>query len=57
MDGPCEICLVRQAEVVDHDHDTGLFRGFLCGLCNRGIGMLGDTLAGVKAAVLYFESR
>ena len=39
----------------DHDHATGIFRGWLCGKCNVGIGMLRDTLAGVVAAVKYLE--
>lgn len=57
MSGLCQLCGNRPAEAVDHCHATGLFRGFLCGLCNRGIGMLGDTLDSVRKAVVYLESR
>lgn len=39
----------------DHNHATGAFRGWLCGQCNVGIGMLGDTRVGVKRAVRYLE--
>ena len=39
----------------DHCHDTGDIRGFLCGKCNRGIGLLGDNLEGVKRAVEYLS--
>ena len=28
---------------VDHDHETGKFRGHICKLCNTGTGMIGDT--------------
>jgi ferric-dicitrate binding protein FerR (iron transport regulator) len=38
---------------VDHDHDTGEVRGLLCNRCNLGIGMLGDSLAGIEKAHRY----
>lgn len=37
---------------VDHDHKTGKIRGLLCTPCNRGIGLLGDS---VQRAVAYLE--
>lgn len=40
---------------VDHVHGTRLVRGLLCNTCNSGIGKLGDTLEGVRKAVLYLE--
>jgi hypothetical protein len=42
---------------LDHDHVTGKFRGWLCGACNRGIGMLGDNLAGVMRAAAYLQRK
>lgn len=39
----------------DHDHETGVFRGWLCHNCNKAIGLLGDTVEGVKKAVRYLE--
>jgi hypothetical protein len=40
---------------IDHDHDTDEVRGLLCPGCNHGIGMLGDTLAGVEKAAAYLR--
>lgn len=34
QDGMCVLCEHRQAEVVDHDHETGKVRGLLCHRCN-----------------------
>ena len=59
----CECCgvdpMTRQYKtfwVLDHDHETKIFRGWLCDECNR-IGKLGDTLEGVMRAVKYLQSR
>jgi len=38
---------------LDHCHLTGGFRGWLCGPCNQGIGLLGDTESGLKSAIEY----
>lgn len=52
----CRICK-RPAEVVDHDHKTSKFRGYLCHKCNRGIGFLNDDpLLVLKAADYLIES-
>lgn len=40
---------------VDHDHQTGVVRGLLCGRCNSGIAALGDSAEGVKRALSYLE--
>lgn len=37
----------------DHDHKTGIFRGWLCHACNLGLGKLGDNLAGLALATKY----
>lgn len=55
----CECCLgppQKHGLVEDHDHSTGLFRGWLCGNCNSAIGKLGDNLEGVQRAVVYLSN-
>jgi hypothetical protein len=64
QDGRCAICkleetAMRQGKVltlaVDHDHKTGAVRGLLCSTCNKGLGMLGDTLERVSEAAAYLK--
>lgn len=52
-DTSCAICGVQEKLVLDHDHKTGAFRGFLCCRHNRALGLLGDDLEGVTAAFNY----
>ena len=40
---------------LDHDHQTGKFRGWLCGRCNRSIGQLGDSVEGLMRAIHYLQ--
>jgi hypothetical protein len=43
--GVCAICERSPNKVVfhvDHSHETGAFRGLLCGSCNKALGMLKD---------------
>jgi hypothetical protein len=40
---------------LDHCHDTGEFRGWLCKQCNTGLGNMGDTLQSLRLAVEYLE--
>ena len=40
---------------LDHDHTSGIFRGWICSNCNLGIGLLGDTKEGVDNASKYLR--
>jgi hypothetical protein len=56
----CECCGEKPTTrglCVDHDRVTGKFRGWLCGRCNRSIGQLGDSLAGLMRAVRYLRRK
>ena len=55
----CEICGRTFSDIPqwDHNHATGAFRGWLCGSCNRGLGLLGDSPDTVRAALHYLLSR
>jgi hypothetical protein len=57
--GCCAICEKRLGRRgtyhIDHCHRTNRVRGILCSGCNRAIGMLGDTAAGVMRAVSYLR--
>ena len=55
QDGGCGICGKSGQLVVDHEHASGRIRGLLCQNCNKGIGLLGDSLEGVRKAVNYLH--
>lgn len=50
----CNLCgSVERRLNIDHDHITGRVRGLLCSAHNTGIGLLGDTVDGLTAALAY----
>ena len=52
--GKCAICDGDTDTLcVDHDHDNGNIRGLLCHNCNKGLGLLGDTLQRIERAYIY----
>jgi len=54
---PCECC-ERPCEslMLDHDHSTHAFRGWVCRSCNSALGLLGDDAEGVGRAWMYLNS-
>ena len=65
QDGKCGICGKPPSGTwhgdrmlnVDHDHQTGAVRGLLCNKCNRGLGILGDTVERITAVLKYLERK
>ena len=58
--GKCRICGKHQTELkralaVDHDHETEIVRGLLCGRCNLGLGYFKDNTELMKKAIKYLE--
>jgi hypothetical protein len=54
----CELCgkpPSGRALCLDHDHETGKFRGWLCDRCNVSLGALGDNEAGLQRALQYLH--
>lgn len=55
----CEMCQgppTAQGICFDHDHTTGRFRGWLCGRCNSGLGMLGDHIHTAMARLARYAA-
>lgn len=56
QDHRCAICRVGDVPLeMDHCHTKGNHREFLCGSCNRGIGIMGEDAARLRAAADYIE--
>ena len=57
QNGVCAICKTNpyphKKLCVDHDHSTGVVRGLLCDLCNRGIGLMRDDVEILASAIGY----
>lgn len=49
----CELCGETGVTVYDHDHTTGIFRGWICYRCNIGLGAFKDTVGGLLNALRY----
>lgn len=54
---PCDLCgkPVFKNWQLDHDHENGKIRGWLCKQCNTGLGNLGDNLESLQKAVNYLK--
>ena len=56
----CEVCgeLPQIKGLVwDHDHETGLFRGWLCGNCNVALGLVKDSSAILQHLIEYLQGH
>ena len=63
----CPICLKTPEEIIpqtngtsspfvlDHNHDTGNFKGWICGKCNSALGFFEDNINHVRRALKYLE--
>lgn len=48
-------CSVNSRLSIDHDHNTGRIRGFLCNSCNAGLGQFKDNPDLLRKAAEYLE--
>jgi len=57
QNGVCAICgrTNKRRLVVDHNHITGEVRGLLCDNCNKGIGLMGDSIPLFEKAIKYIS--
>jgi hypothetical protein len=54
----CQICNKITSKMnLDHDHETGKFRGWLCPNCNSGIGRFGDNVENLEKAIKYLKGE
>lgn len=52
----CEICGNNGSTLhIDHDHETGQLRGFICHHCNLALGHFQDDLERLRAAMAYLN--
>ena len=64
QDYKCAICRTADMKtertswfVVDHCHTTGKVRGLLCNSCNRGIGLLKESVENFSNAIEYLNEH
>ena len=66
--GACAICCTelpdlmtydnrRRGYAIDHNHESGAFRGILCLKCNSLLGMASESIDVLKAAMKYLNER
>jgi len=55
----CAICQCPRDGIslsIDHDHETGLARGFLCRQCNIALGHFKDSIDLLERAIAYLKA-
>ena len=57
QDELCAICGCEGRLTLDHCHDTGRLRGWLCSGCNTGIGLLKEDIQIMSNAMHYIVSH
>ena len=57
QNGCCAICNMNKSLVVDHNHNTGKFRGLLCNNCITALGLLFDNIDYLKSSIKYLENK
>lgn len=60
--GCCAICNKHQSAfkrrlAVDHDHETGIVRGLLCGSCNTSLGGFCEDIDTLESAIKYIKEH
>ncbi len=59
----CPICHqktipgITSRVVLDHNHDTGKARGWICDRCNTGIGRFRDDIKILEKAIEYLKTK
>lgn len=51
----CEVCGEGGKICFDHDHQTGVFRGWLCNNCNMILGKVKDSAKLLRDLAAYLE--
>lgn len=52
----CEACGTKEGRLcMDHNHETGQFRGILCHSCNAALGLLKDSPEKICGLLAYIE--
>jgi len=53
----CESAISLTDSAIDHNHETGEFRGVLCKTCNRALGLFKDSPKILDRAVNYLKTK
>ena len=53
----CEICGDAKTICFDHDHETGLFRGWICVRCNTVLGKVEDKQKLLQSLIDYLNVK